>query len=405
MAGPLAGYRILDFTRFQQGPYATVMLSDLGAEIWKVEPPGGDPGRGVDSTGEELNRYFEAHDRGKRSIVLDLRSEAGREAALRMAARVDAVIENYRPGVMQRLGLGFDTLREVNPAIVMVSASAFGALGPQAGEPGYDVIGQATGGVMTLHAANAEAEPVTLPGGFADQVGAMQACVAMLAALLERERNGEGARGQQVDVSLLGSQIALQSVYLTGYLRTGEQSFHRRRRMPTFTFYQAGDRRWFVLAVIDPRNWGALCRLLEHPEWEDDPRFSDAAARMTNSDALEALLEEAFAQDDRDGWLARLREADIPCAPVNDYEALAASEQVWANGYLTELADAQGATRRVVGMPWRFSETPGAVQGHAPKLNADADAILAACGYAADEIAELRGRGATPPAPSNGDAK
>lgn len=405
MAGPLAGYRILDFTRFQQGPYATVMLSDLGAEIWKVEPPGGDPGRGVDSTGEEFNRYFEAHDRGKRSIVLDLRSEAGREAALRMAARVDAVIENYRPGVMERLGLGFETLREVNPAIVMVSASAFGALGPQAGEPGYDVIGQATGGVMTLHAANAEAEPVTLPGGFADQVGAMQACVAMLAALLERERNGQGARGQQVDVSLLGSQIALQSVYLTGYLRTGEQSFHRRRRMPTFTFYQASDRRWFVLAVIDPRNWAALCRLVEHPEWEDDPRFCDAAARMTNSDALEALLEEAFARDDRDGWLARLREADIPCAPVNDYEALAASEQVWANGYLTELADEQGETRRVVGMPWRFSETPGAVQGHAPKLNADADAILAACGYDADEIAELRARGATPPAPSNGDAK
>ena len=405
MAGPLAGYRILDFTRFQQGPYATVMLSDLGAEIWKVEPPGGDPGRGVDSTGEEFNRYFEAHDRGKRSIVLDLRSEAGREAALRMAARVDAVIENYRPGVMERLGLGFETLREVNPAIVMVSASAFGALGPQAGEPGYDVIGQATGGVMTLHAANAEAEPVTLPGGFADQVGAMQACVAMLAALLERERNGEGARGQQVDVSLLGSQIALQSVYLTGYLRTGEQSFHRRRRMPTFTFYQASDRRWFVLAVIDPRNWGALCRLLEHPEWEDDPRFCDAAARMTNSDALEALLEAAFAQDDRNGWLRRLREADIPCAPVNDYEALAASEQVWANGYLTELADEQGEMHRVVGMPWRFSETPGAVQGRAPKLNADADAILAACGYDADEIAELRARGATPPAPSNGDAK
>ena len=405
MAGPLAGYRILDFTRFQQGPYATVMLSDLGAEIWKVEPPGGDPGRGVDSTGEEFNRYFEAHDRGKRSIVLDLRCEAGREAALRMAARVDAVIENYRPGVMERLGLGFETLREVNPAIVMVSASAFGALGPQAGEPGYDVIGQATGGVMTLHAANAEAEPVTLPGGFADQVGAMQACVAMLAALLERERNGRAARGQQVDVSLLGSQIALQSVYLTGYLRTGEQSFHRRRRMPTFTFYQARDGRWFVLAVIDPRNWGALCRLLEHPEWEDDPRFSDAAARMTNSDALEALLEEAFAQDGRDGWLRRLREADIPCAPVNDYEALAASEQVWANGYLTELADEQGESRQVVGMPWRFSETPGAVQGHAPKLNADADAILAACGYDAEEIAELRARGATPPAPSNGDAK
>ena len=407
MAGPLAGYRILDFTRFQQGPYATVMLSDLGAEIWKVEPPGGDPGRGVDSDGGQFNRYFEAHDRGKHSIVLDLRSDAGREIALRMAARVDAAIENYRPGVMDRLGLGFETLRAVNPGIVLISASAFGSLGPQAAEPGYDVIGQATGGVMTLHAANADAEPVTLPGGFADQVGAMQACVAMLAALLERERNGgrQQARGQRVDVSLLGSQIALQSVYLTGYLRTGEQSFHRRRRMPTFTFYQASDRRWFVLAVIDAKNWRALCRLLDHPQWENDPRFCDAAVRMANSDTLEALLEEAFAQDDRDGWLRRLREADIPCAPVNDYEAVAASEQVWANGYLTELPDADGQPKRVVGLPWRFSETPGAVQGHAPRLNADADAILAACGYDTDEIADLRARGATPPAPpTNGSA-
>ena len=209
-----------------------------------------------------------------------------------MAERVDAVIENYRPGVMDRLGLGYETLKALNPGIVMVSASAFGSLGPQAGEPGYDVIGQAMGGVMTLHAAGAQTEPVTLPGGFADQVGAMQACVAMLAALLTRERNGGG--GQQVDVSLLGSQIALQSVYLTGYMRTGEQQFQRRRRTPTFSFYRASDARWFVLAVIDAKNWHALCGLLEQPEWEADERFRDAPARLRNSDTLEALLEVAF---------------------------------------------------------------------------------------------------------------
>ncbi len=394
MSGPLEGYRILDFTRFQQGPYATVMLSDLGAEIWKVEPPGGDPGRGVDSSPGEFNRYFEAHDRGKRSIVLDLRSDAGREVALRMVERVDAVIENYRPAVMDRLGLGYATLKALNPGIVMVSASAFGSLGPQAGEPGYDVIGQAMGGVMTLHAAGAEAEPVTLPGGFADQVGAMQACVALLAALLTRERNGGG--GQQVDVSLLGSQIALQSVYLTGYMRTGEQQFQRRRRMPTFTFYRASDGRWFVLAVIDAKNWHALCGLLEQPEWEADERFCDAPARLRNSDALEALLEAAFDRDDRAGWLRRLREVDIPCAPVNDYEAVAASEQVRVNGYITEVADEAGELQPVVGLPWRFSSTPGAVQGHAPLLNADADAIMAECGYDPAQIEDLRSRGANP---------
>ena len=391
MPGPLDGYRILDFTRYQQGPYATVLLSDLGAEIWKVEPPGGDPGRGSDLSADGFSRYFEAHDRGKRSIVLNLREPDAVEAALRMAERCDGVIDNYRPGVMDRLGLSYAALSGRNPRIVMVSASAFGSHGPQAGEPGYDIIGQATGGVMALQALSDEDEPRTLPGGFADQIGAMQACIAMLAGIVAAKDSG---RGQQVDVSLLGSQIALQSVYFTGFLQDGQQPHMRRRRMPTFTFYQAGDGRWLVIGVVDARNWGALCRLVQHPEWESDERFATAPARMANRDALEALLEACFASADRDEWLARLREADIPSAPVNSYADVAASEQVWSNGYLTEIPDSRYGSRRVTGLPWDFSVTPGSVQGRAPELNADADSILSACGYSVDEIAALRDAGA-----------
>ena len=396
MPGPLDGYRILDFTRYQQGPYATVLLSDLGAEIWKVEPPGGDPGRASDMSGDGFSRYFEAHDRGKRSIVLNLREPDAVQAALTMAERCDGVIDNYRPGVMDRLGLSYDALRERNPKIVMVSASAFGAVGPQAGEPGYDVIGQATGGVMTLQALEEHgdaAEPRTLPGGFADQVGAMQACIAMLAGLIAAKDSGAG---QQVDVSLLGSQIALQSVYITGFLKDGQQPHMRRRRMPTFTFYQAADARWLVIGVVDARNWRALCSLIGHPEWESDERFASARVRLQNSDELEALLESCFATADRETWLARLREADIPSAPVNSYADVAASEQVWANGYLTEIDDPRFGTRRVTGLPWSFSDTPGAVQGRAPELNADAEAILSECGYRSEEIAALRESGAMP---------
>ncbi len=393
MQGPLDGYRILDFTRYQQGPYATVLLSDLGAEIWKVEPPGGDPGRGSDLSPDGFSRYFEAHDRGKRSIVLNLRDPAAVEAALRMAAQCDGVIENYRPGVMARLGLSYEQLRARNPKLVMVSASAFGADGPQAGEPGYDVIGQATGGVMTLQALGPQAEPRTLPGGFADQVGAMQACIAMLAGLLAAQDSGAG---QHVDVSLLGSQIALQSVYITGFLQNGEQPHMRRRRMPTFTFYQAADRRWLVIGVVDAKNWRSLCQLLGHPEWEADARFASPAARMAHTADLEALLEQSFAAADRDTWLQRLREADIPAAPVNSYADVAASEQVWANGYLTEIPDPRYGARRVTGLPWNFSATPGAVQGRAPELNADADSILVECGYSVDDIAQLRSCGALP---------
>ena len=393
MPGPLDGYRILDFTRYQQGPFATVQLSDLGAEIWKVEPPGGDPGRGSDLSADGFSRYFEAHDRGKRSIVLNLRQPEAVEAALRMAERCDGVIENYRPGVMDRLGIGYPALSERNPRIVMVSASAFGSNGPQIGEPGYDVIGQATGGVMSLQALGDDAEPRTLPGGFADQVGAMQACIAMLAGLIAAKDTG---RGQHVDVSLLGSQIALQSVYLTGYLKDGQQPHMRRRRMPTFTFYQASDGLWLVIGVVDAKNWRALCELLGHPEWEQDERFASAPARLKHSAELEALLEACFASADRDEWLHRLREADIPSAPVNRYADVEASEQVWANDYLTEIPDPRYGTRRVTGLPWTFSRTPGAVQGRAPELNADADSILTELGYSVDDIAQLRSSGATP---------
>ena len=393
MPGPLAGYRILDFTRYQQGPYATVMLSDLGAEIWKVEPPGGDPGRASDMSGDGFSRYFEAHDRGKRSIVLNLREPAAVDAALRMAERCDGVIDNYRPGVMDRLGLSYAQLRERNPKIVMVSASAFGAAGPQASEPGYDVIGQATGGVMTLQALGPEEEPRTLPGGFADQVGAMQACIAMLAGLIAAK---DSEQGQQIDVSLLGSQIALQSVYITGYLKDGQQPHMRRRRMPTFTFYQAADNQWLVIGVVDQRNWRALCGLIGHPEWESEERFATAPARMKHAAELEALLERCFATAERSEWLRRLREVDIPAAPVNSYAEVEASEQVWANGYLTEIEDPRFGVRRVTGLPWNFSATPGSVQGRAPELNADADSILSACGYSVDEIDQLRSSGATP---------
>ncbi len=393
MAGPLDGYRILDFTRYQQGPFATVQLSDLGAEIWKVEPPGGDPGRGSDLADDGFSRYFEAHSRGKRSIVLNLRERSAVEAVLTMAERCDGVIENYRPGVMDRLGIGYPTLSKRNPGIVMVSASAFGSSGPQIGEPGYDVIGQATGGVMTLQALGDDDEPRTLPGGFADQVGAMQACIAMLAGLIAAKDSG---RGQHVDVSLLGSQIALQSVYITGFLKDGQQPHMRRRRMPTFTFYQASDGRWLVIGVVDAKNWRALCKLLGHPEWEHDERFATAPARLKHSANLEALLEACFASADRDAWLRRLREADVPSAPVNSYADVAASEQVWANGYLTEIPDSRYGSRRVTGLPWTFSETPGSVQGRAPELNADADSILSECGYSVDEIAALRASGALP---------
>jgi CoA:oxalate CoA-transferase len=386
--GPLDGIRVLDLTRFQQGPYATVMLADLGAEIWKIEARGtGDPGRQVDVMPDGFGRYFEAYDRGKRSITLDTRTDAGSDVALRLAEQVDVVVDNFRPGVMDRLGLGDEALRARNAGIIIASASAFGADGPLAGRPGYDVIGQAMGGVMTLQAPDGEAEPVTMPGGFADQIGAMQLCVGVLSALLARERTGVG---QRVDVSLLGSQIALQSVYLTGFLHNQEQPFSRRRRTPTFTFYQAADGRWLVIGVIDQRNWRALCTLLSLEELVEDARFVGPRERVQNSAALELILEEQFARRSRPEWLEALAAADIPNAPVNDYADITSEAQAWENGYFTEIEHPRHGAIKIPGVPWRFSETEAAASGAAPELGADTDAILREAGFSQGEIDGLR---------------
>ena len=388
MAGALEGIRVLDFTRYQQGPVGTVMLAELGAEIWKIEARvTGDLGRQSELSPDGYSRYFEAHSRGKRSITLDVRTSEGREVALRLSAHVDVVADNFRPGVMDRLGLGYTDFKARNPDIIVASASALGAEGPLGSRPGYDIIGQAMGGVMTLQASGPDAEPHTLPGGFADQVGGMQLCIAILSAIIARDRQGIG---QHVETSLLGSQVHLQGRYLLRYLHDGVQHHERRRRTPTFTFYQGSDGAWLVIGVIDQENWDRLCLVLEAEELLTDPRFSDRHVQLEHREALEAELEVRFRRRPRAEWLERLAEADIPHAPVNSFEDLAAMEQAWANGYLAEVVHPHFGPIRVHGLPWRFSATPAVVPSAAPDLGADTNDVLLGVGFSDKEVAALR---------------
>ena len=388
MSGPLTGIRVLDFTRLQQGPVATVMMAELGAEIWKVEPREyGDLARQIEIVKMGISRAFEANSRGKQSITLDVRTDEGREIALRLGEQADVVVDNFRPGVMDRLGLGYEDYRKVNPQIIAASASALGGVGPLASRPGYDGIGQAVGGVMRVQSRGPDDEPRTIPGGMADSIGGLQLCVAILAALVARDRTGEG---QFVETSLLGSQVHIQGRQLLGYTFGGGQHYERRRRAPLHTFYEGKDGKWLMIVAATRRDWDKLCLVLEAEELLHDPRFATPGDHAAHREELEAELEQRFARRPRHEWLERLDAADIANGPVQSHADLVEYEQAWANGYLASVDHPTLGKVTVHGAPWRFSATPAEVPAAAPELGADTDAILAAAGYNPDEIAAFR---------------
>ena len=388
MSGPLTGIRVLDFTRLQQGPVATVMMAEMGAEIWKVEPREyGDLARQIEIVKMGISRAFEANSRGKQSITLDVRTDEGREIALRLGEQADVVVDNFRPGVMDRLGLGYEDYRKVNPQIIAASASALGGVGPQASRPGYDGIGQAVGGVMRVQSRGPDDEPRTIPGGMADSIGGLQLCVAILAALVARDRTGEG---QFVETSLLGSQVHIQGRQLLGYTFGGGQHYERRRRAPLHTFYEARDGKWLMIVAATRDDWDKLCLVLEAEDLLHDPRFATPGDHAAHREELEAELEQRFARRPRHEWLERLDAADIANGPVQSHADLVEYEQAWANGYLASVDHPTLGKVTVHGTPWRFSATPAEVPEAAPELGADTDAILAAAGYDRDEIAAFR---------------
>lgn len=389
MPGPLDGIRILDFTRFQQGPYATVLLSDLGADVIKVEErTNGDLGRSLGLQPDGWCAYFEAHNRNKRSITVDVRRPEGQAVIRRIIANapIDVVTDNFRPGVMKRFGLDWDSLAQLNPRIITGSASGFGAEGENAAEPSFDSIGQAMGGIMFNQGGGPNNPPQSVMGGLADQVGAMVFALGIASAVVARERQGIG---QHVDASLLGSQIALQAFQITGFLRAGVQYNTPQRSNPVFTYYCCEDGLWLTLGILDPKWWPRLCAVLDRPDLAPDPRFDDMN-RMRNREALIAELDLTFARRPRAAWLAALKAADIPCGPVNDYAAAVKEPQVLANGYVRTMQHPTLGEIGVVGSPIRMTKTPVEPRACAPELGQHTEAVLLECGFEWEEIAELK---------------
>ena len=392
--GPLEGVRVLDFTVYQQGPQASLVFADLGAAVTKVEAPGfGDLGRVLGSMGEDrFSPYFLAHNRGKRSITLNLKNEEAKRICLQLAERSDVVVHNFRPGVMERLGLDYDDMRKVNPRVIYGHASGWGTKGPRAEHPGFDLAAQAQGGIIGV---TGEPDGYPLPAGaaVADYVGAINLALSVISALFVRERTG---KGQKIETSLLGGQIAMQAWEIQYYIAHGQTGKAGRGHalIPTiWRVFKTADS-YVVIGGMPENRWADFCDAIGRPDFKEDPRFAQYGERMANRDELYSILDDVFVEQPTSYWMPRLFEADTICAPVATYDELVDDPQVRANEYIVEVDHPTRGRIPVVGAPWRFSETPAEIAPAAPELGQHTEEVLQELGYSWDQIGELREKNA-----------
>jgi crotonobetainyl-CoA:carnitine CoA-transferase CaiB-like acyl-CoA transferase len=326
----LNGIKILDLTQVAAGPLCTMLLADLGADVIKIEPPGGDSMRAMYPSVRGESTSFLAFNRNKRSVVLDLKDTQAKQAALRLAVRSDVVVESFRPGVASRLGLGWAELSAANPGLIYCSISAYGQDGPQHDQPGVDGVIQAVSGLMSV---------IGYPGGppckvqvpVVDVATGQLAALSVMAALARRQRDG---RGQHVEISLYDSAMSLQQMALTTFFATGEPMVPAGSAAP----YSAPNEAlrcadgWIMVAAYNPSRWRALCDVIGAPDLHGDPRFARAEDRVRNRPQLVAALEARLVQRRRDEWIPLLKARDIICGPILDHREASASEQFQATG-------------------------------------------------------------------------
>jgi CoA:oxalate CoA-transferase len=368
---------VLDLTRVLAGPFCTMLLADQGARVIKVErPPAGDDARGFGPFVAGCSAYFTSLNRGKQSIALELADAGDREIFERLLARADVLVENFRPGVLDRLGLGWNALHARYPRLILASTSGFGQTGPYASRPAYDLVVQAMGGIMSLTGEPGGA-PVRVGTSIGDIAAGLFTAVAVNAALFHRERTGEG---QRVDVAMLDCQVAILENALARYAATGEAPGPIGSRHPSiapFAALRCADGHLVVAAGNDAL-FARLCRVLERPELAADPRFAGNEARVRHVEALHAELERALAREGRDEWLARLERAGVPCGPIQDVPALLRDPQVRARNMIVRTHDEAGAPLEVAGNPMKLSAFADPDErAPAPALDGDRERLLA----------------------------
>lgn len=393
LPGALDGIRVVDLSTWIQGPLAAARLADMGADVVKVEPAVGDFNRYYGRRADGFCAVFEVCNRNKRSIILDLKDARCMEALHRLLATADVLVENFRPGAMERLGLGWPDLHERYPRLVVAKATGFGIHGPESARAAFDLVACARGGIL-IGQGRTYGEPRRPLSPTADLIAARDLASAVVLALFARERSG---KGQHIVSSLLGSQVAFQAIAISDYLHDGLLRPNGNSPHPngssTSTWYATSDAKWIVFSLLDPTFWPNLCRALGHAELIDDARFATAQSRFENDSELRELLGRIVATRTREQWLAAMAEHDVPGGPVFDYDEVVTDPQVLENGYLVPFEHPFYGGSHTVGWGFSLSGTPGSVRMPAPELGQHTGEILESLGYSEQQVAALTQRG------------
>jgi crotonobetainyl-CoA:carnitine CoA-transferase CaiB-like acyl-CoA transferase len=388
MNGALAGIRIVEAASYVTGPFASQLLADMGAEVVKIEEPKrGDPFRGWGE--RNYAATFCSLNRNKKSITLDLRVDAGRDIALRLASETDVLIQNFRPGVMEKRGLGYDDIKKLNSKIVYCSISGFGPTGPYRDMPGYDTVGQARSGLLSL--LTDPGKPQGMGISFSDHLTGMYACYGVLSALMNRMLSGEG---QHVETSLLRASVSFVGENAARYFETGHVPRRKHRTTTAGVFaFEDRDGLPFVLHMSSPdKFWRNMFEVVGKPEWSEDSRFNNRKARIENYDTLVEQLTPIFRGGRREDWLRRLTEMDVPAAPINTLDEVFADPQVQTYGFPVEVEHPKMGKMKLLGNAVDMSRTPPSIERPPPMLGEHTEEILTGLGFGRAAISDLRAK-------------
>lgn len=387
--GALSDIKVLDLTRVLAGPYATMLLADLGAEIIKIEQPEkGDDSRAFGPYKNGESAYFMSINRNKESITLNLKAPEGKEILKELVKQVDILVENFRPGTMEKLGLGYDVLKEINPRLIYASSTGYGQTGPYSQRPAYDAVVQAMGGIMSI-TGQPDGVPTRVGTSIGDITAGLFCAAGILAALHERERSGVG---QMVDVAMLDCQVAILENAISRFEFTGEIPHPIGNRHPSIVPFEPFDTLTtpIMLAAGNDRLWVTLCGLMEL-DLADDPRFKTNPLRNENYTALRPILAERFMTKTAEEWQQMFDDAGIPCGPINTVDKVVTNEQVVAREMILEVEHPTAGATRIPGIPIKLSRTPGEIRLPAPVLGAETEKILTRClNLTPEQIAALR---------------